>query len=137
MKNNIISAFGAFLCISALAYLNSFEESNLWLIPPFGASVVLVMAAHESPLAHPKNVLFGHILSASAGVFCLLHIRFFFSQLRIGSWVSNILNDDNQDCSSTRWGQPYNCCSWCKRDRLYTNASCSGSIFYSSICNYL
>ncbi len=69
MKNNIISSIGAFFCISALAYLNSFEEGNLWLIPPFGASMVLVMAAHESPLAHPKNVLFGHILSALAGVF--------------------------------------------------------------------
>ncbi len=69
MKNNFISAFGAFLCISVLAYLNSFEESNLWLIPPFGASMVLVMAVHESPLAHPKNILFGHILSALAGVF--------------------------------------------------------------------
>ena len=69
MKNNFISAFGAFLCISVLAYLNSFEESNLWLIPPFGASMVLVMAVHESPLAHPRNILFGHILSALAGVF--------------------------------------------------------------------
>ena len=69
MKNNIISSIGAFLCISALAYLNSLEEGNLWLIPPFGASMVLVMAAHESPLAQPKNVLFGHILSALAGVF--------------------------------------------------------------------
>ena len=69
MKNNFISAFGAFLCISALAYLNSFEESNLWLIPPFGASMVLVMAVHESPLAHPKNILFGHIISAFSGVF--------------------------------------------------------------------
>ena len=69
MKNNIISAFGAFLCISVLAYLNSFDESNLWLIPPFGASMVLVMAVNESPLAHAKNVLFGHILSALSGVF--------------------------------------------------------------------
>ena len=69
MKNNFISAFGAFLCISALAYLNSFDESNLWLIPPFGASMVLVMAVHESPLAHPKNILFGHIISAFSGVF--------------------------------------------------------------------
>ena len=64
----LISAFGAFLCISMLAYLNSFEDGNLWLIPPFGASMVLVMAVHESPLAHPKNVFFGHILSALAGV---------------------------------------------------------------------
>ena len=71
MKNNIISGFGAFLCISALAYLNSYDESNLWLIPPFGASMVLVMAAHGSPLAHPKNVFFGHIISAFSGVFVL------------------------------------------------------------------
>ena len=69
MKNNIISAFGEFLCISILAYLNSFDEGNLWLIPPFGASMVLVMAVHESPLAHPKNILFGHIISAFSGVF--------------------------------------------------------------------
>ena len=69
MKNNILSAIGAFLCISLLAYLNSFDEGNLWLIPPFGASMVLVMAVHESPLAHPRNILFGHILSALAGVF--------------------------------------------------------------------
>jgi len=78
MKNNIISAFGAFLCISVLAYLNSFDESNLWLIPPFGASMVLVMAAHESPLAHPKNILFGHILSALSGVFVFSILGFSF-----------------------------------------------------------
>ena len=69
MKNNIISAFGGFLCISVLAYLNSFDASNLWLIPPFGASMVLVMSVHESPLAHPRNILFGHMLSALSGVF--------------------------------------------------------------------
>ena len=78
MKNNIISAFGAFLCISFLAYLNSFDDSNLWLIPPFGASMVLVMAAYESPLAHPKNVFFGHILSATAGVFISSILGFSF-----------------------------------------------------------
>ena len=86
MKNNFISAFGAFLCISVLAYLNSFEESNLWLIPPFGASMVLVMAVHESPLAHPRNILFGHILSALAGVFVfsILGSSFFSLGLAVG-----------------------------------------------------
>lgn len=68
MKNNFISAFGAFVCIFILATLNSYYEGNFWLIPPFGASMVLVMAVHESPLAHPKNILFGHILSALSGV---------------------------------------------------------------------
>ena len=51
-----------------IAYLNSIDNTNIWLIPPFGASLVLVMAVHDSPLAQPRNVFFGHILSASSGV---------------------------------------------------------------------
>ena len=86
MKNNLISGFGAFLCISALAYLNSYDDSNLWLIPPFGASMVLVMAVHESPLAHPKNVFFGHIISAFSGVliYAILGFSFFSVGLGVG-----------------------------------------------------
>ena len=30
--------------------------------------MVLVMGVHESPLAQPKNILFGHVLSALSGV---------------------------------------------------------------------
>ena len=68
-QNVLISSLGAFLCIFLIAYFNSFDETNIWLIPPFGASLVLVMAVHDSPLAQPRNVFFGHILSASSGVF--------------------------------------------------------------------
>ena len=86
MKNNLISAFGAFLCISTLAYINLQDPNNLWLIPPFGASMVLVMAAHESPLAHPKNILFGHIFSALSGVviFSILGSSFISLGLAVG-----------------------------------------------------
>ena len=84
MKNNLISGFGAFLCISLLAYFNSYDESNLWLIPPFGASMVLVMAVHESPLAHPKNVFFGHIISAFSGVFIYEILGFSFFSVGLG-----------------------------------------------------
>ena len=68
IKNILISSFGAFLCIFLIAYVNSIDVSNIWLIPPFGASLVLVMAVHDSPLASPRNVFFGHVLSASSGV---------------------------------------------------------------------
>ena len=68
-QNVLISSLGAFLCIFLIAYFNSVDETNIWLIPPFGASLVLVMAVHDSPLAQPRNVFFGHILSASSGVF--------------------------------------------------------------------
>ena len=67
-KNILISCFGAFLCMFSIAYLNTLDETNVWLIPPFGASLVLVMAVHDSSLAKPRNVFFGHILSASSGV---------------------------------------------------------------------
>ena len=68
-QNILISSFGAFLCMFLIAYFNSVDETNIWLIPPFGASLVLVMSVHDSPLAQPRNVFFGHILSASSGVF--------------------------------------------------------------------
>ena len=68
-QNVLISSLGAFLCIFLIAYFNSVDETNIWLIPPFGASLVLVMSVHDSPLAQPRNVFFGHILSASSGVF--------------------------------------------------------------------
>ncbi len=68
IKLNILASIGAFACIFCLAYLNSYDPSIVWLIPPFGATMVLVMAVHESPLAQPKNIIFGHVLSALSGV---------------------------------------------------------------------
>ena len=68
IKNILISSLGAFLCVFFIAYINSIDVSNIWLIPPFGASLVLVMAVHDSPLAKPRNVFFGHVFSASSGV---------------------------------------------------------------------
>ena len=75
IKTIVISSLGAFLCIYAIAYLNLIDETNVWLIPPFGASLVLVMAVHDSPLASPRNVFFGHVLSASSGVMIYYFFR--------------------------------------------------------------
>ena len=69
--NALLSALGALIFISFLAFLDRSFEDMIWLIPPFGASMVLVMAVHESPLAKPKNILLGHILSALSGVIIL------------------------------------------------------------------
>jgi len=69
--NAILSALGAFFFISFLAFLENSFEGTIWLIPPFGASMVLVMAVQESPLAKPTNILLGHILSALSGVIIL------------------------------------------------------------------
>ena len=82
-KDDLINAFfasiGGFICISFLSYLNISVNDSVWLIPPFGASMVLVMAAHNSPLAQPKNLIFGHILSALSGViiYSILGLSFY------------------------------------------------------------
>ena len=84
--NNLLSAFGAFLCISLLSYLHFSEYGDVWLIPPFGASMVLVMAVHSSPLAEPKNIFFGHTLSALSGVviFSLMGSSFISIGIAVG-----------------------------------------------------
>ena len=69
--NALLSALGALIFISFLASLENLFDGSIWLIPPFGASMVLVMAVHESPLAKPTNILLGHVLSALSGVIVL------------------------------------------------------------------
>ncbi len=48
-----------------------FAASDLvMIIGSFGASAVLIYGAVKSPLAQPRNLLGGHILSAIVGVTC-------------------------------------------------------------------
>ena len=72
--NPLIAATGGLLCIIILSFLNSINEVYVWLIPPFGATLVLVMSVHESPLAQPKNIFFGHVLSGLAGLIIITFI---------------------------------------------------------------
>jgi len=65
------SGLGSLLGIMAVGYLHHqlFEgTAMLLLIGSFGASAVLIFGAIKSPLAQPRNLLGGHILSALIGV---------------------------------------------------------------------
>jgi CBS-domain-containing membrane protein len=67
------SWIGAFLGIAAVAWVSRllFEGHDVSLIiGSFGASAVLVYGAVRSPLAQPRNLLGGHVLSAFVGVAC-------------------------------------------------------------------
>jgi CBS-domain-containing membrane protein len=62
---------GAFVGISLVGIINScvFAGTDLTLvIGSFGASAVLIYGAIRSPLAQPRNLLGGHMLSAIIGV---------------------------------------------------------------------
>lgn len=69
----IWSWLGSVTGIAICGYLSSFyfepRDSTL-LIGSFGASAVLVYAAIKSPLAQPRNLIGGHIISALVGVLC-------------------------------------------------------------------
>ncbi|MEA3277153.1 MAG: HPP family protein [Pseudomonadota bacterium] len=72
------SWLGAFIGIGAVALLGQWFFSgtdNLLVIGSFGASAVLVYGAPRSPLAQPRNLVGGHMISAAVGVLCfqLLH----------------------------------------------------------------
>ena len=74
VKDSLIAAIGGFSCILFLSYLDNFENIYIWLIPSFGASMVLVMSVHKSDLAQPKNIFFGHVISGLSGYFVLSFI---------------------------------------------------------------
>ena len=71
-KSNLIWAWiGSFLGILAISYFHKdiLADKDLTLvIGSFGASAVLVYGAVNSPLAQPRNLIGGHILSAFIGV---------------------------------------------------------------------
>jgi CBS-domain-containing membrane protein len=73
LSNVFWSFVGAFAGIAALHYslFDNFTATDInMIIGSFGASAVLVYGAIESPLAQPRNLIGGHILSALVGVFC-------------------------------------------------------------------
>jgi len=71
-KSNIIwSWIGSFLGILVISYIHfdMLNDTDLSLvIGSFGASAVLIYGAVNSPLAQPRNLIGGHLLSAFIGV---------------------------------------------------------------------
>lgn len=70
-KEKFWSFIGAFVGIGLIAYLQSLSLPNLeniFLIGSFGASSVLIYGAIQSPLAQPRNLIGGHVVSAFVGV---------------------------------------------------------------------
>lgn len=56
------------LCITALSSLGSILQSSVWLMAPFGATMVILFGLPESPLAQPRNIIVGHLLTTAIGL---------------------------------------------------------------------
>jgi CBS domain-containing membrane protein len=71
LKETFWSFLGSFLGIAAIGFIQSTYLSpmeNVFLIGSFGATAVLIYGAIQSPLAQPRNLIGGHLISAVIGV---------------------------------------------------------------------
>ena len=68
---SVLAALFSAITIGALTYLTYKTTFGLFLIASFGSSMVLLYGYPESPFAQPKNIFFGHLLTALVGVIIL------------------------------------------------------------------
>ncbi len=71
---SILAGLFSTITIGALTYLTYKTLFGLFLIASFGSSMVLLYGYPESPFAQPKNIFFGHLLTAFIGIVVLKFI---------------------------------------------------------------
>ena len=67
-KQALFAAVFSIITIGALTLLTYKTEFGIFLIASFGSTMVLLFGYPESPFAKPKNIFFGHLLTAGVGV---------------------------------------------------------------------
>ena len=71
LKQSIIAGIFSVITIGVLTFLTYKTELGIFLLASFGSSMVLLYGYPESPFAQPKNVFFGHFVTATVGLFFL------------------------------------------------------------------
>ena len=71
LLKSILAGLFSTITIGALTYLTYKTPFGLFLIASFGSSMVLLYGYPESPFAQPKNIFFGHLLTALTGIVIL------------------------------------------------------------------
>ena len=71
IKQSILAGIFSIITIGILTFLTYKTEFGLFLLASFGSSMVLLFGYPESPFAHPKNVFFGHLVTAIVGLIIL------------------------------------------------------------------
>ena len=68
LKKSFFAGIFSIITIGILTVLTYKTEFGLFLIASFGSSMVLLYGYPESPFAQPKNIFFGHLLTAIVGM---------------------------------------------------------------------
>ena len=72
--NSLVAGIFSTLTIGCLSLLTYKTQFGLFLIASFGSTMVLLYGYPESPFAQPKNIFFGHTLTAFIGVIFVNYI---------------------------------------------------------------
>ena len=68
LQKALIAGFFSTITIGVLTVLTYKSTFGYFIAASFGSSMVLLFGFPESPFAQPKNVFFGHLLTALTGV---------------------------------------------------------------------
>ena len=71
IKQSILAGIFSIATIGILTFLTYKTEFGIFLLASFGSSMVLLYGYPESPFAQPKNVFFGHLVTAIVGLIVL------------------------------------------------------------------
>ena len=91
IKQSFLAGFFSIITIGVLTILTYKTEFGIFLIASFGSSMVLLYGYPESPFAQPKNIFFGHLLTAIVGLTFLYFVPlplFLIIPLAVGFGVS-------------------------------------------------
>ena len=75
LQKALIAGFFSTITIGILTVLTYKSTLGYFIAASFGSSMVLLFGFPESPFAQPKNVFFGHLLTALVGVLFVNFIR--------------------------------------------------------------
>tara|TARA_B100001121_G_C18507131_1_gene534856 strand:+ start:341 stop:817 length:477 start_codon:yes stop_codon:yes gene_type:complete len=71
LKQSVLAGLFSIFTIAILTFLTYKTELGIFLLASFGSSMVLLFGYPESPFAKPKNVFFGHLVTAMVGLIIL------------------------------------------------------------------
>jgi len=89
LKASIAGIFSS-ITIGVLTLLTYKNTLGLFLTASFGSSMVLLYGFPESPFAQPKNIFFGHFLTALVGILFVnyIHLPIFINiALAVGAGI--------------------------------------------------
>ena len=90
----LLAGIGAGVTIGILGYITyesilSDTNYGLWLLASFGSTVVVVFGYPSNTFSQPKNVFFGHLVTALVGIIFVifLQVNFITMGLAVGTGI--------------------------------------------------